>query len=180
MATEDAPLVHDERDGESASIDRRLLAVYLNDHLAGSVAGARRLRRTADTLQRSPVAAGLDRVAREVAAEKDELDEMLEAWGVTQALPKQALAWLGERVSRIKAARSQMRSSPTTTLLEVELLRSAVVGKRGLWQTLIDLAPALDVDRSRMVELLEQTDRQVIILDEVHAFVRVRALRAVR
>lgn len=158
-------------------VDRRALAVYLNDHLAGAVAGAERMRRTADVLARTPVGPGIDRVATEVAAEREELRALLGSLGVTQALPKQVATWVGERVARLKADGGRVRRSPMTALLEVEILRSAVMAKRGLWQTLTELAPSLGVDAARCRELWEQTDRQVATLDEVHAYVRGRALR---
>ncbi|MHA3947401.1 hypothetical protein [Cellulomonas bogoriensis] len=160
--------------------DPRLVGIYLNDHLAGAVAGSRRLRRTAEVLRSTPVGPGLARVASEVEQEREELAAVVAHLDVTQAWPKQALAWVGERVARLKADRSRMRSSPITTLLEVELLRSAVMGKRGVWQALVDLAGDLALDESRMVELVEQTERQLQTLDEVHAYVRIRAMRLVR
>lgn len=158
-------------------VDRRLLSVYLNDHLAGAVAGSQRMRRTADTLARTPVGPAMDRVATEVAEEREELRALLGTLGVTQALPKQVATWLGERLARLKANGRPTRHSPLTTLLEVELLRSAVTGKWGLWQTLALLAPALGIDPERCRALSLQSEQQIATLDEVHAYVRARALR---
>lgn len=162
----------------TGAVDHHLLAVYLNDHLAGAVAGSQRMRRTADTLARTPVGPAMDRVAREVAEEREELRDLLGTLGVTQTLPKQVATWLGEKAARLKANGRVLGRSPMTALLEVELLRSAVMGKRGVWQTLTELGPALGIDAVRTRELWEQTDRQVRTLDEVHAYVRTRALRA--
>ena len=165
---------------DDPAADLRPLAVYLNDHLAGAVAGSRRLRRTADALQRTPVFPALDRIATEVAAEREELRVLLATLGVVQARPKQVATWLGERMSRVKAGRADVRRSPMAALLEVELLRSAVTGKRGLWQTLADVGPQIGVDPVRCTELVAQTERQVADLDVVHRHVREHALREVR
>ena len=159
------------------TLDRVLVRVYLNDHLAGSIGGLRRMRRTADSLSRTPVGAGIARVAEEVDAEHEELKAIIDGLGLPQSLPKQAATWAAERVSRLKSNGRLFRHSSMTPLLEVELLRSAVMGKRGLWQTLVDLGPGLDVDPSRAQELLDQTDRQLATLDEAHAYVRTRALQ---
>ncbi|MCL3860150.1 hypothetical protein [Actinotalea sp. K2] len=160
-----------------ARIDHDLLAVYLNDHLAGASAGVARLRRTADGLSGTPVGPDLDRVAREVEGEREELRGLLADLGVSESRSKQVALWVGERIARLKANGRLTRSSPMTPLLEVELLRSAVMGKRGLWQTLADLSPALGLDGPRVTALLLQTDAQLDTLDQVHSVLRKRSLR---
>ena len=161
----------------AADVDLDLLRVYLNDHLAGAVAGPRRMRKTGHTLSRTPVAGLLEGVAEEVEGEREELRALMRSLGLPQARAKQVATWLGERVSRLKANGRWTQHSPMTPLLEVELLRSAVMGKRGLWQTLTELGPALGLETSRPAALVAQTDRQLQTLDEVHRYVRRRALR---
>lgn len=162
---------------EALPVDRTLLGVYLHDHLAGSVAGADRMRRTADRLARTPVGPAMDRVAREVADEQEELRGVVRQLGMHASKPKEAATWLAEKVSRLKANGRWTGRSPMAPLLEVELLRSAVTGKLGGWQTLTDLAEPLGLDRRRMAELVDQSRRQVETLGEVHEYLRVRALR---
>lgn len=158
--------------------DLSLLGVYLNDHLAGSVAGSQRFQRLAETLRRTPVGADIARIAEEVTAEREELRSIIEQLSLRdQNLPKQALAWLGERLARVKAGSGQVAASTTRALLEVELLRSALVGKLGVWQTLEEIGGGLGLDAARMRELRAQTERQQATMDEVHAYVRGRALR---
>lgn len=165
------------RPGDSVPVDRQLLGIYLNDHLAGAVAGSGRMRRTADTLARTPVGPALDRVAREVAEERETLRGLIEELGFAQAWPKQVATWVGEHVGRLKLNGRIVRPSPLTALLEIEILRSAVTGKRGLWQTLADEGAALGVEPEMALRLLEQTDAQLEALDAAHAYVRSRALR---
>jgi hypothetical protein len=157
--------------------DPRLVGVYLNDHLAGSVAGSRRFELTAETLRRTPVGPRIAEIAREVAEEREELrDIIVQLDAATQNVAKQALAWTGERLARLKASPRQVRRSPMRTLLEVELLRSALVGKLGVWQVLEDLGDGLGLDVPRMRELRLRTVRQIATMDAVHEYVRVRAL----
>lgn len=169
---------------ETAAEDRRAtvlgLGTYLNDHLAGSVAGAERFARLAAALAHSPVGPAVERIAGEVAEERDELRSIIESLDLRpQNRVKQAGAWVGEHVARLKASRRSLRRRRTDALLEVELLRSALVGKLGVWQVLEDLGDGPGIERSRMAELRARTLEQVATMDEVHAEVRARVLRAV-
>nr|WP_297429917.1 hypothetical protein [uncultured Actinotalea sp.] len=170
--------------GGTAADDRRDtvagLGTYLNDHLAGSVAGAERFARLASALRSSPVGSDVRRVAHEVAQERDELRGIIETLELRpQNRLKQAAAWLGEHAARVKASRGTLRRHRADTLLEVELLRSALVGKLGVWQVLEDLGDGMGYDPARMGRLRARTLEQVATMDEVHAVVRARVLRVV-
>ena len=159
-------------------VDRTLLGVYLNDHLAGSTAGARRMRRTAEELRQTPVGPDIARVAAEVAEEREVLRALVRRLDLPMARHKQVMTGIAEALGRLKLNGRFARHSPMTPLLEVEVLRAAVVGKLGLWQTLADIAPALELDEERFERLREQTEAQVGLLDRAHEYVRDRALRA--
>lgn len=164
-------------EGHQPEPEPRLLRAYLNDHLAGSVAGTQRFARMADVLRSTPVGPSVERVAREVAEEQEALRSIVDSIDATGENPvKQVLVQVGERVARLKAVRAQLRRRPLDTLLEVELLRAALVGKLGVWETLRDLAPAAGIDRGRCEELRSRTVEQISTLHEVHAYVRMRAL----
>lgn len=163
--------------GHDGRTDMNLLRVYLDDHLAGSSAGARRMRHAAERLARTPVGPDLAAVAREVADEQRELAAVVGALGLSRSRVKELAASVGEVLARLKPDGGLRRGSPMTALLEAELLRSALIGKRGVWQTLGALAHELGLDGARMAELVARTDRQISTLDRVHAYVRVRALR---
>lgn len=84
---------------------------------------------------------------------------------------------MGEHVGRLKSNGRAFSRSPMTMVLEVELMRSAVAGKRGAWQTLADNADHLGLDPEVFRELTETARRQHEALDEVHAYARRRAFR---
>lgn len=157
-------------------VDHDLLAAYLSDHLAGAVAGSRRMRRTADALSRTPVGPAMDRVAREVAGERETLRLIGRRLGLQPSTTKQAATFVAELVGRLKLNGRLVRRSPMTPLLEVEVLRSSVTGKLGIWQTLLELAGDLGLDRQQLRGLVEQTEAQIATLGEVHAYLRARAL----
>lgn len=157
-------------------VDHDLLAVYLGDHLAGAVAGSRRMRRTADALSRTPVGPAMDRVAHEVVGERETLRLIGRRLDLHPSWTKQAATFVAELVGRLKLNGRLVRRSPMTPLLEVELLRSAVTGKLGIWQTLLELAGDLGLDPEEIRRLVAQTQAQIATLDEVHGYLRARAL----
>lgn len=85
------------------------------------------------------------------------------------------MAWVGEHLGRLKINGRIATRSPMTMVLETELMRSAVLGKRGAWQVLADNAQELGLDAERFRDLAEQAMDQHEQLDEVHAYVRRRA-----
>lgn len=157
-------------------VDQRKLGVYLDDHLAGAAAAIRRMRRTARTLAGTPAGGLLDQIADEVNEEKTELVGIIHDLGLRRSGIKQVLARVGEVAALVKHDRPLGRSQSMNTLLEVELLRSGVMGKRGLWQTLEVHVEVLGLDAVRCRYLAERSERQIATLDDVHAFVRARAL----
>jgi hypothetical protein len=61
--------------------------------------------------------------------------------------------------------------------VETELMRSAIVGKMGGWLTLREHASSLGLDPRRFDELLETAERQLDVLDRLHAALRGTAFR---
>jgi len=164
-------------DGSDVRAEPRLLGVYLNDHLAGSVGGSERFERLADVLRSTPVGPLVAEVAQQVAQEREELRDVVERQDLTHQNPvKQVLVLVGERVARLKAVRGRLRRSAMDTLLEVELMRSALVGKLGVWETLHDVAALVDLDPEHCEARRVRTLEQVATMDRVHAYVRRRAL----
>lgn len=167
------------RDGAEISplITRDLLGLYLSDHLTGATVGTSRINRMATDFVDTPVYASLSTIADEIRAERRFLAELIHDLGLRQLPHRQAAAWVGELLGRVKINGRLLSRSPMTMVLEVELMRSAVLGKRGGWQTLADNAELLGLDAQLFHELAEAALRQHEILDEVHAYARRRAFR---
>lgn len=68
-----------------------------------------------------------------------------------------------------------MRPSPYSVVLELELLRGAVMAKQGLWQSLHDLAGPLGLDADELDRLTEAATVQRERLERMHATVRTDA-----
>jgi hypothetical protein len=120
------------------------LAVYLNDHLAGSLAGLELARRARDSNQGSELGRTLDELATEIEAERATLREVMESLGIAVSRFKPAGAWLGEKLGRLKLNGQLRGYSDLSRVVELEGLCLGVRGKRLLWQALEQSAgPAL-------------------------------------
>jgi hypothetical protein len=116
--------------------DRELLSIYLNDHLAGAVAGSQRMRRLADAERASVDGSELMGVANQIDEDRATLERVIASAGVTPHPVKVALGWFGEKAGLLKLNGRWLRRSPLTSLVELEAMRMAVTGKLALWTTL--------------------------------------------
>ena len=121
-------------------VETRLLAIYLNDHLAGAT-GALELARRARTANRgTPFEAPLARLTVELEEDRATLRRLMRRLGVTRDPVKEWAGWLAEKCGRLKLNGRLAGYSPLSRVLELELLALAVEGKRALWRSLAHVA----------------------------------------
>ena len=159
------------------SMDHYLFGLYLSDHFSGATVGLERMELITRTAQDTPFYAELAEAAEQLRAERELYRDLLNALGVPRRRHRQAAAWLGEKAGRLKLNGRVVRRSPMTTVLEAELMRSAVLAKIGGWQTLREHADELGLDAARLAELTAQARAQIELLDRFHAWARERAFR---
>lgn len=159
------------------SMDHYLFGLYLSDHFTGATAGLERMELMTRTAQDTPFYAELAEATEQLRAERELYRDLLNTLGVPRRRHRQAAAWLGEKAGRLKLNGRVVRRSPMTTVLEAELMRSAVLGKIGGWQTLREHAGELGLDAARLTELTAQARAQIELLDRFHAWARERAFR---
>ncbi len=159
------------------SIDGKLLGLYMSDHLTGATAGLSRIERMAEAFADTPVSADIARVSAEIRQERDFLQGLMGDLGVRQRPHRQAAAWLAEHAGRLKLNGRIFQRSPMTMVLEAELMRAAILGKLGGWQSLEELAPDLGLDPERFVKLGDQARSQIDALSRVHEHARRNAFR---
>jgi hypothetical protein len=159
------------------SIDAKLLGLYLSDHLTGSTAGVSRIGRMAEAYADTPVSAEIARVRAEIERERDLLQGMMRDLGLRQRPHRQAAAWLAEHAGRLKFNGRILQRSPMTMVLEAELMRAALLGKLGGWQTLEELAPELGLDRATFQRLGDEAQGQIDAMSRVHEHARRNAFR---
>ena len=110
--------------------------IYIQDHLAGSMAGVELARRTAGSNSGNEYGPELERLATEIADDRDMLSEIAASVGVGHHRVKEAGAWVGEKLGRLKPNNSILSYSPLSRLIEIEGLVLGVTGKRSLWVAL--------------------------------------------
>jgi hypothetical protein len=157
---------------------QELLGVYLNDHLAGAMAGTDLARRMARAAQPgSATATVLPRLAAEIDQDRSALLKAMAALEIPVRGYKVFGAWVGEKIGRLKPNRHLLTRSPLSELEETEMLRLGVDGKAAGWRTLRVLADHDSrLDAGRLDELLARADRQSSELETLRAEVAKQVL----
>ena len=117
----------------------RLLAIYLNDHLAGATVGMERARMTRDANQGTEFGAPLRVVCGEIEEDRASLESIMDDLDVDRSKLKPALGWLGEKLGRLKPNGQLRGYSPLSRVLDLELLLLGISGKLRLWALLTEL-----------------------------------------
>lgn len=120
--------------------DDRLLAIYLNDHLGGSVTGREVCRRARDENRGSELGKFLDTLLREIEEDGATLKRIMDRVGAEESRVKKAMAYASEKLGRLKLNGRIVGYSPLSRLVELEFLSIGVEGKGLLWLLLGDLA----------------------------------------
>lgn len=116
------------------------LAVYLNDHLAGSVGVLQLIDALAGLAKGSPTETALRALQAEIEQDQRTLREILVRIDAGEHRLKQAAAWVSEKVSEAKLTLAN-HDHPALGLLEgLEALGLGIHGKQGLWVVLAELA----------------------------------------
>lgn len=123
----------------------RLLAIYLNDHLAGATVGVELVRRTARENAGTELGSFLDGVLLpQIADDRRTLERLMQHLGVGRSRPKVAAAWVAEKLGRLKLNGEVTRYSPLSRLLELEGLAAGIEAKRALWLSLATATGPVD------------------------------------
>jgi len=119
-----------------ARMNEKLRGIYLNDHLAGALAGHELARRAAGSNEGTELGTFLEGLAEEVGADREALEDAMERLDVRADPLKQSLAWGAEKVGRLKPNGQLLGYSPLSRLVELEGLHVGISGKLSLWQVL--------------------------------------------
>lgn len=117
-------------------LSQEALSVYLNDHLAGSVAAVEMIEQALDRNKSTQLGAFLQQLLDDVRADQAALQRLMEQFGIEKSGVKQATSWAAEKVSRLKFMTTGRTSEDLRNLLELEALLLGVQGKRSLWMSL--------------------------------------------
>jgi hypothetical protein len=143
-----------------------LLAIYLNDHLAGATAGRELARRAARSNRGSSHGAFLADLAEQIDADRESLLEIMRLLNVRIDRVKVFGGWGVEKLGRLKFNGQLLGYSPLSRIVELEALSLGVHGKRALWRTLreLDLIELSSAPVS-LADLMIRADQQLAGLE---------------
>ncbi len=145
------------------------LTIYLNDHRAGAAAGTDLARRLWRKNRSGPWATELNEIRKAIKAEKETLDSVRAAVGVSGGQLKRAGALVATQASRLKPNGHFLRYSPLTRVGELEALMSGVQSKLRLWAALQETTGSLPgLARFDFAALCEQSVAELNTLGEIH------------
>ena len=116
--------------------ERRYLAIYLNDHYAGSTGGLELARRARDSNTGTEFGAVLAEITDEIDWDRERLREIMRFCEVEPDRVKVAGAWAGEKLGRLKPNGELTSYSPLSRVVELEGLFVGISGKLSLWRNL--------------------------------------------
>jgi len=145
------------------------LAIYLNDHLAGSVVAVELLQH----LERAHSGLAVQRFAAElradIEADRLELQKLMRSLSVAESRARQATAWVAEKMTMIKLRLDDWAGGDFRLFEALEALSLGIEGKRALWIALGDAA--------RSAPALRQLDYAALADRAAQQRSRVEALR---
>lgn len=112
------------------------LAIYLNDHLAGSTGALELLAHLQEAYANTAVGSALAQLHAEIEAERQELERLIDRLHADLSGPRRLGAWLGEKLAQIKLQIDDKSSGDMRLFEGLEALALGIQGKRGLWQVL--------------------------------------------
>jgi hypothetical protein len=149
-----------------------LLAIYLNDHLAGATAGRELVRRAASSNRGSDYGRSLDLLAADLDEDRNTLLEIMRTLGAPVDQLKVLGGWGAEKLGRFKLNGRLLGYSPLSRVVELEALALGVRGKLALWRALELLEPEWpELESFELPHLIARAERQ---LDEIESY-RLRA-----
>jgi hypothetical protein len=142
-------------------LDRKLLGIYLNDHLAGATIGLELSRRARGSNRGGEYGDVLERIAREIEEDRDTLQRLMDSLEVNRDHPKVAAAWVAEKFGRLKPNGRLVGYSPLSRVVELETLALGITGKLSLWEVLTEVAGEdARLDPEELRRLAERAERQ--------------------
>lgn len=141
------------------------IATYLNDHLAGSVVALELLDHLTATYSEADLTAFFRQLRNDIAADRNELEELMERLNVGESQTRKASAWLAEKMAELKLRFDDPKAGPLRLFESLEALSLGIEGKRSLWIALIAAAektPSLQLlDYERLKQRAEDQRERV-------------------
>lgn len=145
-----------------------LLKIYLNDHLAGSMVGVELTRRAKSENAGNAVGEYLDIFLRELLEDRATLQSVISALGLKPDVVKQGVAWVGEKLGRLKLNGRLTGYSPLSRVVELEALCLGTEGRLSMWRSLRRLSRKDErLSRFDFTTLITRAEHQRRILERL-------------
>lgn len=148
-------------------LNRRLLGIYLNDHLAGAAVGIDLARRCRSRHGDAPLGRALDELIAEIREDRATLEQVMAALRIPGDRLKLVAGSVGEKLSRLKLNGQLLGYSALSRLEELEGLHAGVTAKQRMWISLDEIAasePRLSGFDFRA--LADRAQRQLDVLEQ--------------
>ena len=143
-----------------------LLAIYLNDHLAGATAGGELARRAVRSNRGSSHGFFLADLADQIDADRGSLLAIMRVLNVRVDRVKILGGWGAEKLGRLKFNGQLLGDSPLSRIVELEALSLGVHGKLALWRALQELELAeLSSASVPLADLIARAEQQLAGLE---------------
>ncbi|AMM33581.1 hypothetical protein SA2016_2916 [Sinomonas atrocyanea] len=160
-------------------VDDDVLAKYLHSHLIAGTSGTRLFEDAAKAWEGTFYASALDRLAKEVSEDAEELGRMVQALGLEPPAHRKAAGWAAEQAAKIDPLNPTHAASGRAGQLQLESLLTAATGKCLLWKALLLLIDeGLPVDATRLQQLQDRALHQISTLSEILRSVTAANFRA--
>jgi hypothetical protein len=157
--------------------EERFLGIYLNDHLAGAIAGSELAKRAARNNEGTPLGTFLARLTTDIEQDRRALETLMSDLGVRKDVVKDAAAWMAEKVGRLKLNGRLVGYSDLSRLVELEGLSLGVEGKLAMWRNLSRVREKYAaLEKTNIEELTERAEAQRRELEEVRQEAAEKAL----
>ena len=150
------------------------IAIYLNDHLAGSVAAVELLDQLQEDHSGTPLEGFFTELRTDIEADRQELESLMERLNVTESRTRKASAWLAGKFAELKLRLDDPSGGELRLFESLEALSLGIEGKRSLWRALATAA-----EQTSSLQLLDY-GRLTQRAEEQHARVESKRLEAAR
>jgi hypothetical protein len=141
------------------------IAIYLNDHLAGSVAALELLEQLLEDYSNTPLERFFEELRTDITADRQELESLMERLNVTESRTRKASAWLAGKFAELKLRLDDPAGGELRLFESLEALSLGIEGKRSLWLALAvaaEDAPSLQLlDYEHLVRRAEEQRARV-------------------
>jgi hypothetical protein len=151
-------------------MERKLLRIYLQDHLAGSTGGLELARRARGANEGTSYGEPLAKLADDIEADRRSLERIMDDLGFGADRAKNFAFWAAEKAGRLKLNGQLTGYSPLSRMVEIEGLITGVGAKLSLWRTLRDVADSVpELDADALARLIERAEQQIETLHELRS-----------